>query len=128
MNEAFARNPAQPGPYRVAPALWHLAHGRDEQALFEVRRMGTPFLHYCQILEAVALARLGRKSEAERVVQKLLALDPEFGGHIEADLETRHLHPDLIEMLVDGLRRAGLPGTMQRVGKRTREDLSDARH
>lgn len=110
LEESFARNPAQPGSYRVGLFFYHYAHGRYEDALMEARKMGTPHLLYTPMTVAMAAAQLGRRDEAAEAVRHIVELDPDYGDHVVTDLERRNLHPDLVAMVVDGLRRAGLPG------------------
>lgn len=110
IQESFARNPAQPGSYRVGLFLYHYAQGRYEEALMEARKMGTPQVLYGPITVAMAAAQLGHWDEAREAVRQILELDPAYGDHIVSDMETRNLHPDLIRLVVEGLRKAGLPG------------------
>ena len=39
---------------------------------------------------------------------RILAIDPRYGDNVVADLQTRNIHPDLIPVIVEGLRKAGL--------------------
>ncbi|MGI6856992.1 tetratricopeptide repeat protein [Mesorhizobium sp. 1B3] len=110
LEESFARNPAQPGSYRVGLFLYHYAQGRYEEAFMEARKMGTPQVLYGPITVAMAAAQLGHWDEAREAVRQILELDPAYGDHIVSDMQTRNLHPDLIGLVVEGLRKAGLPG------------------
>ncbi|MFI0847892.1 hypothetical protein [Mesorhizobium sp. IMUNJ 23232] len=109
LEESYARNPAQPGSYRIGLFLYHYAHARYEEALTQARRMGALVI-YGPVAVAMAAAQLGRTEEATRAVKHILAHDPSYGDHVVADMEKRSLHPDLARMVVDGLRKAGLPG------------------
>ncbi|MEQ1953575.1 hypothetical protein [Mesorhizobium sp. CN2-181] len=109
LEDSYARNPAQPGGYRIGLFLFHYAHGRFEEALMQARKMGS-FVVYGPVAVAMAAAKLGYEEEAARAVRRILAIDPEYGDHVLLDLEKRSLHPDLARMVVDGLRKAGLPG------------------
>ncbi|WP_431282920.1 tetratricopeptide repeat protein [Humitalea sp. 24SJ18S-53] len=105
---AYTRNPAQPGSYRTGLALYHYMHGRFAEALAEARRVEAPPILYGAVLTAIAAARLGLWQDAEEAIAALLAIDPEYGRHLFADLRSRNLHPDLIQAIADGLRLAGL--------------------
>ena len=68
LDEAFERNPAQPGTYRIGMFLYHYAHGRFEEALAEARAVGAAHVVYGWIAIAGAAARLGRTEEAAAAV------------------------------------------------------------
>jgi adenylate cyclase len=108
LEESYARNPSQPGSYRVGLFLYHFAHGRYGEALAEARRVEAPQVLYGHLAVAAAAARLGRRKEATDALVAILALDPDYGKHVVADLESRSLAPELIRAVVDGLVEAGL--------------------
>lgn len=108
IEESYARNPAQPGRYRCGLVLYHYAHGRYQEAFIEARRIGTPRHFFGTLFLAIAAARLGLRQEAEDAVRAMLKIDPRYGEHVTADLQARHTHPDLVRLIVDGLRKAGL--------------------
>ena len=103
LEESYARNPAQPSPYRVGLVLYHLAHNRDDAAFDEARRIHAPQVVYGHLLTAVAAARLGRSAEANASLEALLEIDAGYLNHIVADLRNRNVHPDLIEIIVKAL-------------------------
>ncbi len=108
LREAFARNPAQPSAYRLAFVLDHYISGRYKEALAEAKKIEAPSIIFSYMALALAYAGLGQEQEAAAAVKKILAFDPQYGDHVFADLEKRNLHPDLIQIVVDGLRKAGL--------------------
>ena len=57
---------------------------------------------------AMAAGQLGLRKEAEAALTAILAIDPDYGDHAAEDLAARTLHPDLVRIGVDGLRKAGL--------------------
>lgn len=103
LEESYARNPAQPSPHRVGLVLYHLVHDRDEAAFDEARRIDAPQLVYGHLLTAVAAARLGRWQEANASMQSILEIDSDYFNRMIADLQSRNLHSDLIEIIVAGL-------------------------
>jgi adenylate cyclase len=111
LEESFARNPAEPSTYRMGLFLYHYVHGRYEEALIEARRIDAPHVVHGFMAVAMAAAQLGRRRETDAAVRAMLAIDPNCGDHVVADLSGRNLHPDLIRIVVDGLREAGLPGS-----------------
>ncbi len=109
LEESYARNPSQPGSYRIGLFLYHYAHGRHEAALTEARRVEAPHVLYGHVAVAVAAARLGRHEEAAGALAAIRGLDPDYGQRVIADLESRNVAPELIRGLVEGLVEAGLP-------------------
>lgn len=110
LERAFARNPAQPGTYRVALAQYHYVHGRYEQALSEARKINAPTVIYGHLLIAAAAAQLGQRAEAREALRRVLAIDPDYGDRIVTDLTERHIHGETIRTVLEGLRKAGLTG------------------
>lgn len=56
---------------------------------------------------AAAYGQLGEKESGRRTVSKLLALKPEYASIARTELG-KLAGPDLVEHLIDGLRKAGL--------------------
>lgn len=110
LEEAYRRNPSLPGTYRVGLWLFHLAHGRYQDALMEARKTQITGVVYGYLFEAAAAAGLGLQEETESALSAVAAIDPNYGYHIVADLQKRHTPPEMIELIVDLLARAGLPG------------------
>jgi adenylate cyclase len=108
LEETYALNPVQPGTYRIGLFLYHFAHGRFAEALEEARRVDAPQVLYGHVAVAAAAAELGLEAEAESALSAILAIDPEYGAHVVADLESRGLAPELIPPLVASLTKAGL--------------------
>ena len=95
LDEAYVRNPAQPGTYRIGTFLYHYAHGRFEEALAEARNVGAEHVVYGWIAIAAAAAMFGRTAEAAAAVDAILAIDPRNGERVVEDLQARHLEPGL---------------------------------
>ncbi|MBP7242964.1 hypothetical protein [Amaricoccus sp.] len=109
LEESYAVNRAQPGSYRIGLFLYHFAHGRFAEALAEARRVEAPKVLYGHVAVAAAAAELGLDEEAADAVSAILGLDPDYGAHVTADLESRHVAPELVSSIVAGLAKAGLP-------------------
>ncbi len=110
LERSYAQNPAQPGLYRIGLGLHHYALGRFDEALTEALKIETPHLVHGSVLVAIAAAAAGLTDEAALAVRDVLAIDPHYGAKVVADLKARNLHPELVEVIVTGLRNAGLPG------------------
>jgi adenylate cyclase len=109
LEESYAINPGQPGSYRIGLFLHHFAHGRFSEALAEARRVNAPQVLYGHVAVAAAAAELGLDDEAADAVSAIRGLDPDYGAHVVADLEGRHVAPELVPLIVAGLEKAGLP-------------------
>ena len=109
IREAYARNPAQPGWYRIVLALYHYMNGRYDDALAEAQRIDVPD----SVLPHAALAMIhgqtGNRAEADREVREILRIDPKFADKAVAEFQRRNIAPPTIVRIVDGLRKAGLP-------------------
>ena len=116
LEESYATNPAQPGSYRIGLFLYHYAHGRFTDALAEARRVDAPNVLYGHVAVAAAAAELGLDDEAANAVAAIQGLDPAYGARIVSDLESRHVAPSLVPLIVAGLEKAGLAITAS-VGK-----------
>jgi len=114
IEESYRTNPAQPGSYRIGLFLYHFAHRRFREALAEARRVSAPQVLYGHIAVAAAAAELGRDDEAANAVSAIRALDPDYGTRVVADLESRHVAPELVPLVVAGLQKAGLAITAPR--------------
>ncbi len=108
LNDCYETNPGQPGTYRIGLFLWHFAHDRLAEALAEARRINAPQVLYGYVAIAAAAARLGCDDEAADAVSAIRGLAPDYGARVAADLESRHLAPELIQSVVAALRKAGL--------------------
>lgn len=118
VNRALARNPARTSPYRLALFLHNYVSGRYEEALAEAEKIDVPDVIYSHLALAMAHAALGQVTAADRDVDQILKIDPAYGARVIADLHKRNVHPDLIRLIVDGLRKAGLAVN----GSLTRQD------
>ena len=108
LEEVAARSLAQPGSFRLGLALNHYRKGRYQEALDEARRLGIPSHLYGHMIVAMAAGRLGLEAETADAITRLEAIAPGFGGKVTAHLEARNIHPEIIAMIVDGLRNAGM--------------------
>jgi adenylate cyclase len=108
VQEAFARNPGQPGLYRIVTFLRFYLDGQYDKALAEARRADIPSVIHYHVILAMAYAQLGRMKEADAAVKEILRIDPAYGDNVVADLKKHNVHRDIIHAVVAGLRKAGL--------------------
>jgi adenylate cyclase len=96
--------------YAVNIAVAHLAARRCEQAIEWADRAlhDQPRMVAAMRVKVVALAHLGRLDEARAELSRMLAIDPKVT--IAGYREYAHFAgPEVLELLVTGLRLAGLP-------------------
>jgi tetratricopeptide (TPR) repeat protein len=108
VQEAFARNPAQPGLYRIVTSLRFYLDGKYEEALAEIEKANIPSVIHYHIILAMTHAQLGQMKQADAEVREILKIDPDYGENVVADLKKHNVYPDLVRAVVDGLRKAGL--------------------
>jgi tetratricopeptide (TPR) repeat protein len=108
VQEAFARNPGQPGLYRIVTSLRFYLDGRYEEALAEIEKANIPSVIHYHVILAMAHAQLGQAKEADAEVKEILKIDPAYAGNVVADLKKHNVYPDLIEAVLEGLHKAGL--------------------
>src|SRR6266576_2967553 len=108
VRRAMELNANHAGWMHFAP-LWDHFHKREyEQALECANRVDVPGLFWPYLVMASACGHLDRRAEAAAAVRDLLALDPEFAAHARSNIGTWHFASDLMDPILDGLRKAGL--------------------
>jgi TolB-like protein/DNA-binding winged helix-turn-helix (wHTH) protein len=97
-------------------ALAHFVAGEFERAADWTSKAVQQFPNYTASLRfrAASLGMLGRLEEGRQVVQRLLALVPDFTitrarRHIEFDMNNVFKRPGVADALYEGLRRCGVP-------------------
>src|SRR4029077_8263471 len=100
-------NPNHPGWY-CYPA-WHDSYRKKDyrRALDLAFELNAPQNYYTHAVLAMCYAQLGRMEEARKAVGEMLALKPNY-AEVARELHGRWIQPDLVEQLMDGLRKAGL--------------------
>ena len=107
-DRAIARNPQPPGWFFFLPYLAHY-HGHDyQESLKYAQKISSPEWPLAQAALAMTYGQLGRDLEARSALANVLALEPDFAATARDTYERRHLAPDLVDHLLDGLRKAGL--------------------
>jgi len=100
-------NPNLPGMYNYT--AWHDAYGRKDyrRALDLALKLNTPDNFYQHAVLAMCYAQLGEMDAAHKSLQEMLALKPDY-GKVARQLHGKWIQPELVEQLMDGLRKAGL--------------------
>ncbi|MDH3676219.1 MAG: hypothetical protein OES12_12055, partial [Anaerolineae bacterium] len=108
MQKAMRLNPHHPGWYHFVPFLNYYRQGEYEAALFEAKRFNTPEYFWDPLIRAAVLGQLGRRAEARKAVDVLLVLVSDFEPRGRSLIQRMVFLGEHVEMLLDGLRKAGL--------------------
>jgi adenylate cyclase len=122
-DRALELNPNLPGMYNYT--AWHDAYRKKEyrRALELALKLNTPDSFYQHAVLAMCYAQLGEMDSAHKSLQDMLALKPDY-GKVARQLHGKWIQPDLVEKLMDGLRKAGL----EIADDEERADASPAHH
>ncbi len=107
VESAMKLNPNYPGWFQIA--IWANAYrqGKYEEALEALTRMILHGYFHAQAARAATLGKLGRREEAQKALQELLALRPDFAAVARQEY-AKWYDAEQIEQLIDGLCKAGL--------------------
>jgi|GEM_PF-151997 len=99
-------NPNHPGWYWAVPFYNAYRNGDYPSARAFALKIDQPTVDLCQVMLAAVYGQLGEHEAADRTVQALLSLTPDTTV-TRAQLD-KWYQPELVEKLIDGLRKAGL--------------------
>ena len=108
LNKAKRLNPHYPSWFHHVTFLYFYRQGLYEEALREANRANLPSLMIDPIARAAALGQMGRHSEAQAALEELYGLVPDFASRIDEMKPRLFATEENAEMLLDGLRKAGL--------------------
>ena len=100
-------NPQHPVWYRGMLSYREYWRGNYRAAIDEAVWTNAPYLFWLQIVLAAAHGQLGEQQPASAAVRALLTQIPSFSANPRAILNT-WLQADMVEHLIQGLRKAGL--------------------
>ena len=72
-----------------------------------VHKMNLPNNHYVHTLLAAIYAELGEVNKANEAIEHILSIHPPFAEDPRRPYTTRRISPELIEAIMDGLRKSG---------------------
>lgn len=104
---AMQINPNYPGLFRFAAFTDAYEKGKYAEALELAVRVHMPNFFYAHAARAAALGQLGHREAADREVRELLTLRPDFATEARREY-SKWYDPELVEHMIDGLRKAGL--------------------
>jgi TolB-like protein len=100
-------NPHHPKWYWALPFLDAYRRGDYRSARALIPKMQVPGNYFGAALCAALYGQVGDREEAAKTLRELLTLRPDF-AEIARDQFAKWYLPDLVEQLIDGLRKAGL--------------------
>lgn len=104
---AMQLNPHHPGWYWFPLVLNAYRQREYQRALDLALKVNIPGFWRTQLMLAASNAQLGNHQAARNAAQDLLKIRPDFAGVARIELE-KWWEPELIEHLLEGLRKAGL--------------------
>ncbi|HXW93750.1 MAG TPA: protein kinase [Terriglobales bacterium] len=107
VESALQLNPHHPGWYWFAHFLNGYRQGDYRGALSFALKFNLPGFFYSHAMTAAVYGQLGLREPAQRELQELLASRPDFAVAARKEFEKLY-DPQLVEHLLDGLRKAGL--------------------
>lgn len=93
---------------RVTLVLDAYRKGDFNRALEEAQQLAVPKFYGQHLLLAAIYGKLGKAQDGKKAVAALLELRPDYGTQMRDDLRARHYTEPMIDMIADGLKRAGL--------------------
>ena len=108
MQKAKSLNSHNPGWYSFLPYMIYYFQGNYEAAYMEAQRYSVPKLFWDPLLRAAALGQLCQVEEANSELKTLLKLRPDFKERGRELIRRHVLKDEYIEMLIQGLYKAGL--------------------
>jgi tetratricopeptide (TPR) repeat protein len=104
---ARSLNPHHPGWYWFAPFFDAYRKREYGKALEIARKVNMPGFWRAQVALGAVYGQVGEREAARRSMEELLELRPNFAVTAREEL-AKWWEPELVEHLVDGLRKAGL--------------------
>ena len=108
--QARSLNPHHPGWYWFADAFNAFRQGDYKEALTILGRVNMPTFWRANLAMAATYGYLGEIESARAAYRALIAAKPQFASSARIECE-KWWQPSLVDQLLEGLRKAGLPIT-----------------
>jgi TolB-like protein len=108
LEQAIARSIRAPNWYHLHVALHHYHRGDYRAALVQTERLTNADGFWTLVLLAAIRGKRGNQDEARIALERAKALNPDFLRDPWDGMRIHHFPEDLIDQLIDGLRKAGL--------------------
>jgi hypothetical protein len=108
LKKSIKLNPHYPTYFHHGPFLYYLKHGEYPKALEEAEKFDIPDFYWSHLDKTVAAALLGKSGYASDRLDRVLELHPDFAKHPRYYVSAFVIEEDLIELMLEGLNKAGL--------------------
>lgn len=108
VEKVWERNEPGPGLMYLILFANHYKSEAFEEALKIVHKVALPQLWITQVCLAAAYGQMQNSKEADTALAQLKVLRPEFQNNARGDLKRTFPSEDVVDALLDGLRKAGL--------------------
>lgn len=108
IRKAIGLNPGHPGWYNIGLLLDAYRRGDYVVALAAGERLNMPRHYRSWVFFAMIYGQMGDHAMALTAKDELLRLEPEFALNARSDMKKWGYRDDLIELCVEGLKKAGL--------------------
>lgn len=108
IRKAMSLNPGHPGWYNIGLLLDAYRRGDYDEALVAADRLNMPLHYRSWAFLTMIYGAMGDKAKALAAGEELLKLQPDFALNARSDMRKWGYRPELIELCVDGLKKAGI--------------------
>jgi adenylate cyclase len=109
LEDALELNPEASAWIHIPLSINQFRLGDYQSALTESMMVNMPDYWRTWFVQTIALAQLGRMEEAEAALTRMLELYPGFADDPRGECSKWNWSADMVERMLDGLRKAGLP-------------------
>jgi adenylate cyclase len=108
IQRAIDRSIEAPDYYRLIETLHYYRRSDYRAALAAIDGIATSDFIWVPVVLAAIQGQLGNQDQAHRALDRARALEPSVVGDLRGALRVHNVPEDLIDQLLDGLRKAGL--------------------
>jgi TolB-like protein/class 3 adenylate cyclase len=113
VDKAIKLSPYYPGWWHYPFVVQNYFEGNYQRALVEAQKLDMPDLFWTPMLYAAIYAQMGRTAEAEAQLAEALRQNPDLATRPRHYLGNYIFPAEVIEQIMDGLRKAGLSDPQQ---------------
>lgn len=109
VDKSIALSPYYPGWWHYPFVIAHYYEGDYQRAIAEAQKLDLPDLFWTPLLYAAIYAQMGRSADAKAQLAEALRQNPDLAVRPRHYLGNYIFPGEVIERIMDGLRKAGLP-------------------
>ena len=103
-------NPLFPSWFHFPYFLKYYFDGKYNDALETIKKFGLTDLFWNPLMQAAVLGQLGRITEAQAAIQRLISLKPDFPAKTRFYISCYLTKDKWVDLILEGLKKAGLKG------------------